>query len=158
MNKAVAFYKEIIPNQSGLYLFDILNKSDLFLEQTHDYIQWLFPNREESNYNPEAPLLDDQTIELFKSDIQLLNLVRISLRRMIKFYQLDAERPWWVTKFNHNYLRITRIINTLHEFNLTEEKNDFFEKLLIIFKNNKEIIGFKTFTYWDNAFSGLTDE
>ena len=38
------------------------------LEAVHDYIQWLFPLRVRSQFNPDAPLLDDETVRRFLTD------------------------------------------------------------------------------------------
>jgi len=150
----ISFYKDILPDHEGRYLSDILRETNSWLENTHDYIQYLFPNREPSFYNPDAPLLSDQIIEEFKSNTELLDNVKLSLNRMILFYQMDDTKPWWVTKGNHNFLRITRILNTLRELGMIKEMGSFFNKLLIIVTNNRNIIKDKTLDYWQNAFDG----
>lgn len=153
----VDFYEEIASDNSGRYLSEIRNSSNEWLERSHDYIQILFPNREPSAYNPEAPVLDDETIEVFRARNDLKYEVGQSLKRMIEFYQLDVTHPWWVTKKNHNYLRITRILNTLREFQMFDEADSFFDKLSEVYLNNKEIIGVTTFEFWESAFTGVVN-
>ncbi len=49
------------------------------LESTHDFIQWMFPLREPSGFNVNAPLLTDADITEFRSDPKLReNLLRSS--------------------------------------------------------------------------------
>jgi len=159
MNKdLIEFFENARPNCDGKYLSDIRNWSDVQLEQEHRFIQWLFPNREPSPFNPDAPLLDDETIEVFRSRNDLRYEVEKTLARMIEFYQLDVTHPWWVTKKNHNFLRITRILHTLREFQMFEEAADFFDKLAEVYSNNRQVIGETTFEYWEKAFTGDLDE
>lgn len=154
MNALISFYEMSSPDNHNRWLDDIQRANDEWLEKTHNYIQWLFPNREPSPYNPDAPVLDDDTIEIFRSRNDLKLEVARSLETMIEFYQLDVTTPWWVTKKNHNYLRITRILNSLREFQMFEEACDFFDKLSEVYSNNKEIIGDVTFDFWEKAFTG----
>lgn len=150
----IDFYEEIVPDDHGRYLSDIRNYSNQLLEDCHDWVQWLFPNREPSPYNPTAPLLDDETVEVFKSRNDLKLQVELSLNRVIEFYQLDVTHPWWVTKNNHNFLRISRILNTLREFGMLTEACNFFDQLTEVYSNNREVIGEVTFDFWEKAFTG----
>ena len=155
MNKnLIEFFEGTVRDTQGRTISEIRSESDLWLEQTHDYIQWLFPNREASAFNVDAPLLDDETVEVFRSRNDLKLEVQLNLERMIAFYDMDAERPRWVTKGNHNYLRITRILNTLRECEMFAEATEFFDKLATVFSNNKDIIGETTFTFWEKAYTG----
>lgn len=162
MNKdLILFFENTHPNYDGKYLHDIRNWSDLQLEENHRFIQWMFPNREASTFNSDAPLLDDETVEAFRSRNDLKYEVSQNLERMISFYQLNDEsgdRPWWVTKGNHNYLRITRILNSLREFEMFDEATDFFDKLANVYFNNRGFIGRTTFDFWEKAYTGELDE
>ena len=46
----------------GRYLPEIQQWPDRELEAIHDFIQWMFPLTEPSPVNPEAPVLDAETI------------------------------------------------------------------------------------------------
>ena len=48
MTRIINFYCAIEGHDQGRMLADILNQDDRWLESVHDYIQWLFPNREPS--------------------------------------------------------------------------------------------------------------
>lgn len=138
--KLLLFYDNLVPDHVGRYLDDILLSPDNFLESSHDYIQWLFPNRKPSFINPHAPVLTDDLVKHFKLRPDLIENVRRSLKRMIKFYQMDIEHPWWVSKNNHNFSRCTRILHTLKELEMNEDMMDFMNKLYKIYESNHSII------------------
>lgn len=158
MLEIILFYEDKAPDNFGRHLNNILTQDDKWLESCHNYIQWLFPNREPSFFNSEAPILTNDIIKEFKSRPDLLFNVKRSLDRMIKFYHLDIDEkhPWWVTKNNHNFLRITRILHTLKELEMQDELMDFVSKLYFICINNEEIIG-ESSVFWQNAFDGKKD-
>jgi hypothetical protein len=72
----LGFYTGTRPDDRGRFLREILRWPDYKLEQTHDYIQWLFPLAERSALNPEAPILDAKTIREFRSRLELLRNVQ----------------------------------------------------------------------------------
>jgi hypothetical protein len=78
----VLFYLGSHPDYRGRYLAEILSQSDDWLEYTHDYIQWLFPNKRLSGVLPNAPLLDKAMIELFCNDSLLQDHLQASLNRL----------------------------------------------------------------------------
>ena len=59
------------------------------------------------------------------------------------------EQKHWISKGNHNYLRITRIITSLKIFNLEKEAILFYEALLNL--SHTEKIDEKSLKYWENA-------
>lgn len=59
------FYLGTGTDHMGRGLDDILSKDNTWLEQTHDYIQWLFPLYVPSQFNSNGPLLSDVIRELF---------------------------------------------------------------------------------------------
>jgi hypothetical protein len=65
-----AFYQGR-PDSSGRTLEDIWLWDYQKLEYTHDYIQWLFPLKEKSRFNRNAPILNDEVIQAFRTDEQL---------------------------------------------------------------------------------------
>lgn len=57
-------------NSSGYFLDEILfNWTIEDWDHTHDFIQWLFPLKEESAFNADAPILTDHDIRIFKDSI-----------------------------------------------------------------------------------------
>ncbi len=53
--------------------------------------------------------------------------------------------------FDHNYLRITRILKCLMTFGLEDEARAFYECLRRIYREDSDQIGDETFQYWTNA-------
>lgn len=53
-DRLVSFYAGASPDDSGRYLRDTHIWPDDRLERTHDYIQWLFPLREQSGFKVSA--------------------------------------------------------------------------------------------------------
>jgi hypothetical protein len=44
------------------HISDIWEWSDDHIEDIHNWIQFVFPNKEPSNFNPDAPLITDEEI------------------------------------------------------------------------------------------------
>ena len=65
-----------------------------------------------------------------------------------KSYRLDR-RPEWLTPNNHNFLRISRILRSLHVFGLNKEADEFFGYLSKIYENIPKIISEKTWEIWN---------
>jgi Opioid growth factor receptor (OGFr) conserved region len=157
----VDFYKGLIPNSDGRTIEDIWNFTRDEREDVHDYIQWLFPNVEPSRFNPDAPLLTEEDIKAFKADPDLLDRVEFSLEIMEVFYYLDgiADYPnlpsegqlWWITKNNHNYMRITRILNCLNVLGMKDALERFWRELVKIYSEFPNVIGTTTMDYWFEA-------
>ncbi|OTA92580.1 hypothetical protein M434DRAFT_12281 [Hypoxylon sp. CO27-5] len=120
--------------------FDILRLSDDELERKHDYIQWLFPLTEASLHNSTVPVLDYQTIMIFRRHPQdlLRENVRLALMRMLWFYGFDpvwndgrlfiepiegpiGKHRRWLRDTDHNHLRLSRIIRSLRIFGMAHE-------------------------------------
>lgn len=57
------FYMNGCAYASGHTLEYILNQSDDWLEQKHDYIQWLFPTDQLSHFNLKAPVISTKSAD-----------------------------------------------------------------------------------------------
>ncbi len=150
----VAFY-------SSPRVQEILGWSNDRLESVHDYIQLLFPLQEPSPVNPAAPVLDDETISVFRASPELMGTLRESFLRMLKFYGLHYENGEvrrapdfreraanWLHPGNHNHLRITRILKCLGLLGLEPEAGAFFTALQSIYKEFPNRITGRTFQFW----------
>ena len=130
----VAFYRGG-RDAAGRTLAGILSWNDDRLEAVHDYIQWVFPTRQPSGVNPDAPLVTDGTAAAFAADVALRDRLRLSLDRMLAFYGLRRQRarieidpslfprrsPVWLRPGNHNHLRLTRILQSLAALGLRDD-------------------------------------
>lgn len=57
----------------------------------------------------------------------------------------------WLSKGNHNFLQLTRIMDSLQLFGLDNHYKALKGCLLVIAAKYPEIIGEKTRTYWENC-------
>ncbi|WP_206759285.1 opioid growth factor receptor-related protein, partial [Acinetobacter baumannii] len=126
MNRLLAFYYGGAPDDRGRTLAEILRQDDVWLEHTHDCIQWLFPMRVASGVNPSAPTVTDEVARAFQTDELLRRHLLASFVRMLSFFGLQRQdgaivqgpnwpqrkRDWFTTP-THNSLRITRILTSL---------------------------------------------
>ena len=172
--RLLSFYAGNKPDDRGRFLRAIRQWPDDKLEQSHDYIQWLFPLAEQSGFNAEAPILDAKTIREFRSRPELLRNVQTSFRRMLAFYGMEIQEAGelrvtraasftersenWLTPSNHNHLRITRILKSLRLLGLEAEAIAFFDYLADIYRLESAKatprISEETFTFWQAAAHG----
>jgi hypothetical protein len=141
------------------------------LEQVHDYIQWLFPLPEASAFNWSAPVLTAEDIAVFRASDPLRQALLASFRRLLEFYGFVLEESGaapvvsvsadhagraalWVTRGNHNFLRITRILRSLHLLGLPAEAAAFLTRLQALYDGVAgRIIGPTTLRYWRDALA-----
>jgi hypothetical protein len=169
-SRIVAFYSGEAPDDRGRSLQDMQSQSLDQLEYNHDYIQWLFPLPERSGANPRAPLLSAPDIRAFADSAVLRDNLLRSLSVMLRFYGLElVESPGglevrpgdtfaqrsevWLTPYNHNFLRITRILRSLTLLGCAEHAAALFKCLESIYREHHRVIGPETFRYWTAARS-----
>jgi hypothetical protein len=164
----IPFYRGLEANNNHVTLDQILSWDDGQLESVHHFIQWLFPLETSSGPNPTAPVLDSATMQVFSNDGLLKNQVLRSFRRMLTFYGLqideatlvitrasnfNARAAIWLTPANHNFLRITRIIQSLGLLGLPDHGRSFFIIMQDIARNEGSgMVDNVTLGYWCGAF------
>ena len=127
----VDFLEGVEPNINQLYIQDIWDLSDEEIENTHDFIQWLFPTDKPSRYNLAAPVLSEQDILNVQNSKKAQTNLKYSANWFLNF--LDRH-SYWIHKDDHNQLRIKRIKKCLR---LLIDKN-LSEKFLIQVNRLKE--------------------
>lgn len=168
----IRFYDPYIkaPDSCGRTLDSILKKSDAWLERSHDYIQVIFPLPEGSPFNPGAPIITAEIFSAFRHRDELRRSLFRSFTRILSFYGFDVQpcdgAPRreivrshdyvkqfrnWVTRIDHNHLRITRIIRSLRVLGLEDEAAMFFEALKDVDRDFPGKIGARSFMYWRRA-------
>ena len=148
-------------------LSDLWRKNQIFLETNHNYIQWMFPLDEPSRYNLEAPVLNEKEIELILENKIIQQNILKSLDVMLGFYGFERKGKKiiknrnfkrrgrnWITKNNHNYLRITRILRSLKITGLGEYADVFYKELMQVCVENP-VISDETKHYWKKAVSNV---
>jgi hypothetical protein len=182
---------------------EILSWPDTQLESCHNYIQMLFPVPEGSAFNWEAPIIDRETMDTFRSRKDLRDCLRRSFERMLDFYGFtvemqhkkvenaaedketdvatdpkdttedemteaqDTTTPFtyniirgtnfrknsrnWAVHFDHNHLRITRILRCLRILGLQTECEAFFKALKQVYDDPAVKISERSLMYWTRA-------
>jgi hypothetical protein len=77
-------------DSEGFLLSDMWEWDDEELEKKHDYVQFVFPLMEESVYNPDAPTVTPQLMEMLRQSEVARNNMITSFRRMLRFYGLQV--------------------------------------------------------------------
>jgi len=167
MSQLTAFYRGTGTDVEGRTLAGIWAYSDAELEGVHDFIQWLFPLRERSGFNPDAPLLTDADVAEFRADPTLrANLLR-SFEVFLAFLGLRfeggkvAEAPDFAGKQqvwrypNHNWLRITRVLSSTRLLGHEDASRAFFDFLRAYRDGGRSGITADSFRYWDEAANGI---
>jgi hypothetical protein len=129
-------------------LAEVLAFDDAMLERSHDYIQWLFPLPEASRFNLNAPVLTAEALaELGASDAAKANLRR-ARDRMLAFYRANDH---WLTGFDHNHLRITRIIRSLALTVGKDEAQRFLDEITALVEAAGRPVNALSLDYWRKA-------
>jgi opioid growth factor receptor-like protein len=165
MSRLLDFYRGQATDSEGRRLSELWTWDDDSLEAVHDFIQWLFPLPEPSQFNPDAPLLTPEDIAAFRAEESLRANLRRSFERILSFLGL-AERTdgsigegpnfasraadVWTTP-NHNWLRITRILRSLTLLGLEDEARALYACLSGFYQARRFPIPDMTFRYWTAA-------
>lgn len=161
----IPFYTGVGQDSEGRTFEQILEFSDERLEECHNYIQWLFPLAERSNFNQNAPVLGEIEIQNMRNNNRVIENMKRAFNRMLRFYGLryvenenrieraddwGARSPVWLTRGNHNFLRITRILTCLRSMGLEQEMRAFYAQLHIIAQEENSPVG-NSLNYWTRA-------
>jgi hypothetical protein len=169
-SQLITFYRGLGPDNSGRYLRDVQQQSLQELEAVHNYIQWLFPLPEPSAAVPNSPVLTPEDIVEFRKDAGLESALLKSFEIMLTFYGLQladingqlrvtpaasfpARSQVWLTPYNHNFLRLTRILRCLDQLGCKRHARALLEALQDLYLHYSSVIGSTTFRYWQLAVS-----
>ena len=132
----------------GRKLHEIWEFSDNQIESTHDFIQWLFPLDEPSGSVHGAPVLSGLDIdEIKKSPAAQANLIKASKW----FFQFLNRNQRWIAKYDHNQLRITRVIKSLRLLIGNNEADNFRQSIFDYLGEDVDLIGEKAKSFWKSA-------
>jgi hypothetical protein len=164
MSRLVDFHRGTATDSEGRWLRDLWKWNDDDLEAVHDFIQWMFPLPEPSQFNPDAPLLTEEDIAAFRADATLRANLRCSYDRILSFVGLtshdgtikegpnfSARAAYVWTAPNHNWLRITRILRSLTLLGLESEAQALYACLSAFHQSRRFPIPDSTFRYWTVA-------
>jgi hypothetical protein len=139
MSRLTDFYRGEATDVEGRTIDQIWAWDDEQLEEVHDYIQWLFPTATRSAYHPNAPVLTNGDITVFRASSELCHRLRRSFIRFLHFVGLvtsddgrvieganfdERREDIWIYE-NHNWLRVSRVLESLQVLGLEDEANAF---------------------------------
>lgn len=159
----LAFYRGQASDHKGRTFVEILRQDDYWWETTHDYIQWVFPIRTKSAFNPSAPVLTSRDIEAFHEEPFLMRRASQAYTRFYLFLDLfgieekTQFKPRWLTPFDHNHKRITRVLHFLREVKIEAHLADLCRALKTLYAQYPESITMQTYSYWVEASGGVLD-
>lgn len=148
------FHKERTLLSSGHRRADLLNLTDAEFERHHGFIQWAFPTPEESYNNFSAPLLDLGTAIWLSEDAETISFLE---RMAVRFLQFLKDNSRWKVDYDHNHLRISRIIHSLRILHSFELAQWFHQQVIDLAGDSYELMT-RPRLYWDSQSSALHDK
>ena len=132
----------------GRSLNDIWAYSDFQIEYTHNFIQLIFPLNKPSRNNFNGLYLDDNAIveSIRANELAKKNVIRSSEW----FLGFLARNDQWKTRYNHNQLRITRMIESLRLL-VSDDQAEYCKGVIFRMAGDKSSINDDTLGFWENA-------
>jgi hypothetical protein len=148
VTEIVGFLEGKTPDHRGRILAMLLQQTDHQAETNHDYIQWLFPLNEPSRSVNGVPVLTELEID----EIRQSSLAQANLAKSARWFLGFLERnDHWIIKYNHNHLRITRVIKSLRLLTSDEAADEFRDKVLALAGDNLNLVDQKARGFWRSA-------
>ena len=138
---------------SGYRRSDFLNLTDEEFERHHGFIQWAFPTPEKSRHNFSAPVLDIGTAIWLADDAESVSFFEEMAVRFLKFLKANDH---WKAGYNHNHLRITRVIQSLRILHSCELSQWFHEQVVNFAGDTYHLMENPSF-YWNFQSSPVHD-
>lgn len=134
-----SFYLEDGLEKLDATFAEVLAWDDETLEDKHTYIQWLFPLNVKSETVLFSPVLTQDEIGLFVTNKKIQQNINDAFSRMLDFYgftllsekiEIDYNhQKEWLTPNNHNFLRLSRIMNSLKILGQGHKAQQLFDAL-----------------------------
>lgn len=138
------------PDHRGRYLRDIWDFDDKAIEHTHDFIQWMFPLKERSGSVPGVPTLSAKDIDAIHGS----DVARANLERSVQWYLGFLQRnDYWVKPYDHNHLRITRVIKALDLLLSQRVALTFLNSVLEVVGESVDSVSQAAIRFWKAAIS-----
>lgn len=133
---------------AGRRLSDVLAFDDARIEGVHDFIQWCFPLPEASRAVPGAPVLTPAEAEAIRGDPAAQDGLKAATARMARFYD---DTDGWLRPYDHNHLRITRILTALRDLIGPDAAQGFYDAVMKRVQAAGSPVNPDSLTYWKRA-------
>ena len=141
------FLLGIEPDFKGRTIQEIWDYSDIQIEGNHDFIQLIFPlNKKSQNVFHGYYLDNEDLINELKESHQIRENIIKSSSWFLSFLKKNEH---WKSKYDHNQLRITRVIECLRLLVGDDEADNFYQSVLALCPNS--IVNKTTLEFWKNA-------
>lgn len=174
-SRILDFYSGAGVDHRGRTFAEVLRFPVRAMEETHDYIQWLFPLNEPSSVASNAPVIDERCAHAFQGDTALRHGLLAALDKMLGFYGMKmspdaggdnivrtsyfAKRaPHWLTPGNHNFMRLTRIMKSLTLLGQAELARALAGCLEGVYAEYSNVVGQNTLEQWRRATPGSSSD
>lgn len=144
----VAFLEGDGQDGGGRNVLDVIAFSDVRLETSHDYIQWLFPLDEPSDAAPGSPMLSPADVTAIRDSGMAQCALAAGTDRMSAFYLTTHD---WLMPNDHNHRRITRIIRSLRLLRDDETADGFRAVILARVEATRAPVSARSLGYWMTA-------
>ena len=144
----VGFLEGKTPDHRGRMLSMLWKQTDDDAENTHDYIQWIFPLDEPSQAINIAPVLNDFDIREIRENQHATENLKESARWFLGFLERNDH---WITNYDHNHLRITRVIKSLRLLASDEAADEFRDKVIALAGDNLNLVDGEARDFWNSA-------
>ena len=151
----IRFFKNELPDSKGRYHKDILQFNHEQIEYNHDFIQWILPTIDKSQFHPEAPTIDGH----FKEQLQHDDLAKSNYCKTCQLYlnyigfhcnkrriQCQITGRLYELPF-HNQLRITRMLNSLNQVGNNQCSTNLYHAIISEIKPDSDKINNSTLEF-----------
>ena len=131
----------------GRTIREIWDFSDIQIERNHDFIQLIFPlNKKSQNVFHGYYLDNEDLINELKESPQIRENIIKSSSWFLSFLKRNDH---WKSKYDHNQLRITRVIECLRLLVGDDEADNFYQSVVGLSLDSN--INKTTLEFWKNA-------
>ena len=140
------FLLGIEPDFKGRTIQEIWDYSDIQIEGNHDFIQLIFPlNKKSQNVFHGYYLDNEDLINELKDSHQVRENIIKSSSWFLSFLKRNDH---WKSKYDHNQLRITRVIECLRLLVGDDEADNFYQSVVGLSLDSN--INKTTLEFWKN--------
>lgn len=129
---------------------EIIAMSDAELERYHDWVQWLFPLPAASAAVPGSPVLSREDVQAIRCNPVAVETLRRTADRMVAFLR---DNDHWLTTYDHNHMRITRIITSLGLLVGPDQARRVFDEIAHLNESAGGPVNAKSVRYWREALA-----